>query len=182
MAAARAAAASRRLDDTFRTYLAERGAKPVPFAEMSGLVSGVTALRLAAAAISELWRDKAPSERSDVQEGLLRAAQGVAGWYDDLAGCLAAGVAAPEPLAASVLADRALLDAIRRHQCAVTGAVTPRAIRTLWTADHLDAVRRLQYGLVGSTATAQIDLPTPYAGRNSTGASRTRVTRMLPSH
>jgi uncharacterized membrane protein YccC len=30
--AARAAAAARRLDDTFRSYLAERGAKPVPWA------------------------------------------------------------------------------------------------------------------------------------------------------
>ena len=180
--ATRAAAASRRLDDTFRTYLAERGAKPVPFAEMSGLVSGVTALRLAADAITELWRDQEPSDRSDVQEGLLRAAQDVTGWYDDLAGCLAAGVAAPEPLAASVLTDSALLDAIRRQQCLVTGAVTPRAIRTLWTADHLDAVRRLQHGLVGKAATAQIDLPAPYAGRTSPGTSRTPVTRALPSN
>jgi uncharacterized membrane protein YccC len=178
----RAAAASRRLDDTFRTYLAERGAKPVPFAEMSGLVSGVTALRLAADAITELWRDQTPSERSDVQEGLLRAAQDVTGWYGDLADCLAAGKAAPPPLEAGVLTDSELLDAIRRSQCDVTGAVTGRAIRTLWTADHLDAVRRLQHGLVGSTATAQTDLPTPYVGRSSTGATRARVPRVLPSH
>ena len=43
--AARAAAASRRLDDAFRTYLAERGTKPVPLADMAGLVTGVAGLR-----------------------------------------------------------------------------------------------------------------------------------------
>jgi hypothetical protein len=178
----RAAAASRRLDDTFRTYLAERGAKPTPFAEMTGLVSGVTALRLAADAITALWREQEPSARSDVQEGLLRAAQDVTGWYGELARHLTAGEPAPPPLDAGVLTDRALLDAIRQRQCTVTGAVTPRAIRTLWTADHLDAVRRVQHGLVGSTATAWIDLPAPYTGRGATGASRARVTRILPSH
>ena len=43
--AARAAAASRRLDDAFRTYLAERGAKPFPLADVAGLVTGVAGLR-----------------------------------------------------------------------------------------------------------------------------------------
>ena len=38
--ATRAAAASRRLDDAFRSYLAERGAKPVPLAEVTGLLTG----------------------------------------------------------------------------------------------------------------------------------------------
>jgi uncharacterized membrane protein YccC len=46
--AARAVAASRRLDDAFRSYLAERGAKPVPLAEVTSLVTGVAALRLTA--------------------------------------------------------------------------------------------------------------------------------------
>ena len=55
-AAVRAAAASRRLDDTFRNYLAERGAKPVPLAEMTSLVTGVAALRLAADAVLDLWQ------------------------------------------------------------------------------------------------------------------------------
>ncbi|MDE3134299.1 MAG: FUSC family protein, partial [Acidobacteriota bacterium] len=45
---AQAAAAARRLDDTFRGYLAERGAKTLPLAEVSALVTGVAGLRLAA--------------------------------------------------------------------------------------------------------------------------------------
>ena len=51
----RTAAAARRLDDAFRTYLAERGAKPVPLSEMTALVTGVVGVRLAADAVVELW-------------------------------------------------------------------------------------------------------------------------------
>ena len=54
--AARAAAASRRLDDAFRTYLAERGAKRLPLADVAGLVTGVAGLRLEADAVLDLWR------------------------------------------------------------------------------------------------------------------------------
>ena len=54
--AARAAAASRRLDDAFRTYLAERGAKRFPLADVAGLVTGVAGLRLEADAVLDLWR------------------------------------------------------------------------------------------------------------------------------
>ena len=50
-AAVQAAAAARRLDDTFRGYLAERGGKPVPLAEVTALVTGVAGLRLAADAV-----------------------------------------------------------------------------------------------------------------------------------
>ena len=46
-ASVRAAAASRRLDDAFRTYLAERGPKPIPLADVTNLVTGVGGLRLA---------------------------------------------------------------------------------------------------------------------------------------
>src|SRR6202035_6040488 len=54
--AARAAASSRRLDDAFRTFLAERGAKRFPLADVAGLVTGVAGLRLEADAVLDLWR------------------------------------------------------------------------------------------------------------------------------
>jgi hypothetical protein len=54
--AARAAAASRRLHDAFRTYLAERGAKRLPLADVAGLVTGVAGLRLEADAVLDLWQ------------------------------------------------------------------------------------------------------------------------------
>src|SRR6202034_4043700 len=67
--AARAAAASRRLDDAFRTYLAERGAKPVPLADVAGLVTGVVGLRLEADAILDLWRGDDGQCGGDVAAG-----------------------------------------------------------------------------------------------------------------
>ncbi len=54
--AQRAAAAARRLDDTFRSFLAERGAKPVPLAEVTTLLGGAGGLRIAADAVLDLWR------------------------------------------------------------------------------------------------------------------------------
>ena len=66
--AVRAAAASRRLDDTFRGYLSERGSKPLPLAEVTGLLSGVVGLRLAADAVLELW------SRDDLEPGGDRGA------------------------------------------------------------------------------------------------------------
>src|SRR6202035_1156751 len=63
--AARAAGAARRLDDTFRGYLAERGAKPVPLAEVTRLVTGVAGLRLAGDAVLDLWQHEDGSDTGD---------------------------------------------------------------------------------------------------------------------
>src|ERR1700722_4589319 len=54
--AARSAAASRRLDDAFRTFLAERGAKRFSLADVAGLVTGVVELRREADAVNDLWQ------------------------------------------------------------------------------------------------------------------------------
>ena len=72
----RAAAAARRLDDTFRGYLTERGAKPIPLAEVTGLVTGVAGVRLAADAVLELWDGDGDAEgdRSAARRELQSAA------------------------------------------------------------------------------------------------------------
>ena len=48
--------AGRRLDDTFRSYLAERGSKPVPLSDVTRLVTGVAGIRLAGDAVLALWQ------------------------------------------------------------------------------------------------------------------------------
>ncbi|MGH1526821.1 hypothetical protein ACRAWC_23800 [Leifsonia sp. L25] len=55
--------ASRRLDDALRTYLAERGAKRRPLAEVSASVTGVAGVRLASDAIVELWGGQPAADR-----------------------------------------------------------------------------------------------------------------------
>jgi len=150
--AIRAAAASRRLDDTFRAYLAERGAKPVPLPEVSGLVTGVAGLRLAADAVLDLWRrenGQAAGDRAGARGELLTTTELVRGWYDDLATSLVGPSQVRDPLPHDKLADGRLVDALRQDLRGDDGRASGTAVRMIWTGDHLDAARRLQATLVG---------------------------------
>jgi hypothetical protein len=150
--AVRAVAASRRLDDTFRSFLAERGAKPIPLAEVTGLVTGVAALRLTADAVLELWRrgeHQAEGDRTAASIELLRASSLVERWYDELAMSLADGDDVPAPLTRAVDADGRFVHAVRHDLLGEDGNATPTAVRMIWTGDHLDAALRLQAALVG---------------------------------
>jgi hypothetical protein len=148
--AMRAAASSRRLDDAFRSYLAERGAKPVPLAEVTSLVTGVAGLRLAADAVLDLWRDADDHDgdraaaRRELEEGSAR----MAGWYADFASTLVHHGSVPEPLAGDAGADGRLVEAVVRDLRAPSGNATATAVKVIWTGDHLDAARRMQAMLV----------------------------------
>jgi uncharacterized membrane protein YccC len=158
--AARAAAAARRLDDTFRSYLAERGAKPVPLAEMTSLVAGVGGLRLAADAVLDLWQredGKAAGDRSAARRELLRSSEIVKRWYEDLAASLVDGRPSREPLAHDKVADGRLVDAVRRDLRSEDGRASATAVRMIWTGDHLDAARRLQRLIVQPALVAAED-------------------------
>ncbi len=160
--AARSAAAARRLDDAFRSYLAERGAKPVPLAEITALVTGVLGLRLAADGVLDLWRweEDGASEDGASEDGLGAGAQLVAtaamvvDWYQALAASLTSAVPVPAPLPRDDRADQRLVDAVR-HDLRGRGArAAVEAVRMIWTGDHLDAARRLQASLVGPARAA----------------------------
>ncbi len=129
--ALRAAGASRRLDDTFRGYLSERGAKPVPLADVTRLVTGVVGLRLAADAVSDLWSRGGPPDHGDgvARAELLADSGRMTVWFGAFAASLTGVGEVPGPDGDE---DRP------------PGA----SVRTMWTADHLDAVRRLQASLV----------------------------------
>jgi uncharacterized membrane protein YccC len=149
--AARAAAASRRLDDAFRTYLAERGAKRYPLADVAGLVTGVAGLRLEADAVADLWRGDDGQAGRDAPAGrheILATADRVAGWYDALAATMITGGELPPPLAHDKAADSRLAQAVRRDLHGDDGAASATAVRMIWTGDHLDVVRRLQAAII----------------------------------
>ncbi len=160
--ASRAAAAARRLDDAFRNYTAERGAKPLALAEMARLLTGVAGLRLAGDAILDLWRGgsgadagaPAGQERAAARRQLLATSELMRGWYDELAGDLLSGQAPPAPLDHDRLADGRLLDAVRHDLRGTDGRASATAVRMIWTGDHLDAVRRLQTAIVGPARAA----------------------------
>jgi len=149
--AARAAAASRRLDDAFRTYLAERGAKRLPLADVAGMVTGVVGLRLEADAVLDLWRgddDQADGDASAARQEILGTAERVTGWYDGLATTMITGGELPQPLAHDKAADGRLARAVRRDLLGDDGKASATAIRLIWTDDHLDVVRRLQAAII----------------------------------
>jgi uncharacterized membrane protein YccC len=154
--AIRAAAASRRLDDTFRGYLAERGPKPIPLAEVTGLVNGAAGLRLAGDAVLDLWqRDDAPGgDRAAARKELLASTNLMVAWYNGFAARLAGQREVPEPLPHDELADGRLVDAVSQDLRLRDGHVSSTAARMIWTGDHLDAARRLQDLLVGPARTA----------------------------
>ncbi len=165
--AVRAAAAARRLDDTFRSYLAERGAKPLPLAEVTGLVTGVAGLRLAADAVLDLWeRDdgNAAGDLTAARSEILKTTELVRAWYDDLAGSLINRRVLREPLAHDTAADGRLVAAVRHDLRGEDGKASATAVRMIWTADHLDAARRLQTVINGpARAAAEQDKIGPLA-------------------
>jgi uncharacterized membrane protein YccC len=154
--AIRAAAAARRLDDTFRSYLAERGAKPVPLAEVTSLVTGVVGLRLTGDAVLDLWQhdDEAGGDRTAARRELLATTEQMTGWYRNFAAALTGPHHVPEPLNHDELADQRLIDAVRHDLRGEDGQATATAVRMIWTGDHLDAARRLQDTLAGPAQTA----------------------------
>jgi uncharacterized membrane protein YccC len=150
--AVRAAAASRRLDDTFRAYLAERGAKPVSLPEVTSLVTGVAGLRLAADAVLDLWQredGQAPGDRAGARGELLTSSEAVRSWYEDFAASIASRGQVRDPLPHDLVADGRLVDAVRTDLRLADGRASATAVRMIWTGDHLDAARRLQATLVG---------------------------------
>jgi uncharacterized membrane protein YccC len=166
-AAGRAAAAARRLDDAFRTYLAERAAKPVPLAEATRLVNGVAGLRLVGDAVLDLWVEggEGPgSDRAAARAELVRLAATVAGWYEAFGAALARRGAVPEPLAPDAAGAARLVAAVARDLERPDGEACASAVRVVWTGDHLDAARRLQSTLVGPARAVAARLPARLGG------------------
>jgi uncharacterized membrane protein YccC len=156
--ATRAAAAARRLDDAFRGYLAERGAKALPLADAVGLVNGVAALRLAGDAVVDLWQRDGPigGDRTGARRELLAGIERLTDWYDAFAASLTGPGAVPDPLPADAAADRRLVDAVSNDLRSADGSATATAVRMIWTRDHLDAARRLQGTLIGPAQTVSL--------------------------
>ncbi|MFC1402089.1 MULTISPECIES: FUSC family protein [Streptacidiphilus] len=163
-----AAAAARRLDDAFRSYLAERGAKSMPLAGMTTLVTGVVGLRLAADAVVSLWRD-AESGRAEVEStgaGLevLGTADRVTDWYRGLAAGLDQHAPVPGPVPLDAAGAARMVESVRKDLSDDRGVPTPTAVRVIWTGDHVDVARRLQPSLAAATRPAQLSPPAAGAG------------------
>lgn len=171
--ALRAAAAARRLDDAFRTYLGERGSKRRPLAEVSASVNGVAGVRLASDAILGLWRgqEAARADREGAHRALDASLARLGDWYGRLAARLVEGAAPPPPEPADASARSRLAAAVANDLGDARGTVTATAVRIVWTGDYLDVVRRLEGLIVGPVDALGGDLAGS-AGPARRGASR----------
>jgi uncharacterized membrane protein YccC len=144
-AAEEAAGAARRLDDAFRNYLAESGAKPAPLSDVTTLVTGVTILRLSADAVIDLWQDIDEDGRSwrAARNQLDALSALVVSWYDDFAGRFESSAAFDSRSAQSV-ADREVGEAVKDELLKSEQPNPAPAVRILWTTGHLMAAQRLE--------------------------------------
>ncbi|MCU1481161.1 MAG: hypothetical protein JWQ19_1947 [Subtercola sp.] len=162
--AQRAAAASRRLDDTFRTYLAERGPKQAPLAQVTAAVAGVAAMRLASDAILDVWQGEntpTEAERSMARIALEMTTDEVKEWFRDFGEKLVAREPLPAPLGRDPAADGRLADAVRHDLSDTSGNATATAVRIIWTGDYLDVVRRIEPVIVAGDLSLPVPLPLP---------------------
>ncbi|HEY3872658.1 MAG TPA: FUSC family protein [Actinocrinis sp.] len=153
----RAAAAARRLDDAFRGFLAERGTKHLPLADVAAMINSVAVLRLTADAVLDLWShgdDSSSADRAAARAELLGVGGQITGWYEQTAQAVSGAGVVPEPTEHDLSTDGRLIAAVRRDLSGEDGQGTATAVKVIWTAEHLDAVRRLQRGVAGPAAAA----------------------------
>jgi hypothetical protein len=140
-----AAEASRRLDDTFRTYLVERGTRRVPLERVTASVTGVAGVRLASDAIVDVWagQEAVGGDLDDARKVLDALTERLNRWYGEVGDDLLAGTTLPQPLASDPASQRQLYEAVA-HDADEMAPGSATVVRLIWTADYLDVVRRLQ--------------------------------------
>jgi uncharacterized membrane protein YccC len=149
----RALAARQRLDDAFRQFLAEPGAKRVPMGEVAALAGAATRLRLVADSLDELCTKDVggplPAALTEAGAELRAVADGVDLWYrtlgDVLAGRRATAPSADPP--DSQLPGH-LVGHLRTGLDGADAAAGRQALLLLWGAQHLDSLRRAEPDLV----------------------------------
>lgn len=147
-----AIAAARRLDDSFRTYLAERGAKPAPLDEIANLVIGSAVLRLTADAVLALWDSSVPpvpADRTQARAELVAKAGHVRSWYDELAHHLTTCAQVDEPFVVDAASRSGFLTALDADLTSGDGRAAT-AVRLVWTDLHVNAAINLQHTIAES--------------------------------
>jgi uncharacterized membrane protein YccC len=143
--------AARRLDDAFREYLSERGSKSVSLADVSDLIAGVTAVRMTADSIQELWSEKmsvGSSDQTVVHEAFSQAVDSITRWYGQISAVIVgepSSLSAPSDFTFSV---QQIVDAVRVDLTDDDGRGTEAAFKIVWTDDYLRQLHELQQRLL----------------------------------
>jgi uncharacterized membrane protein YccC len=159
-----AAAASRRLDDALRTYLAERNSKPFPLPEVTALLTGVANLRQTGDAVISLWEsdDARPNgDQSSARDELSYEVTILRRWYERLGAALVGEATVPVAALKSETSDRHVIEAVRDDLRSADGPAAATAVRLIWTRDYLEATRRDQRTLVEPAQVVAANPATP---------------------
>ena len=154
----RALAARQRLDNAFRGFLAEPGAKRIGMDDVAALAAAATRLRLVADSLEELATQDVhvplPDDLLAAGAELRAVADGVDLWYRTL-GDLLAGRRTTVPSADppdSQLPDD-VVGHLRTGLDEADAAAAKHALLLLWSAQHLDSLRRVEPDLVEAAGT-----------------------------
>ncbi|HKD97268.1 MAG TPA: FUSC family protein [Micromonosporaceae bacterium] len=149
---AEAAASTTRVDDAFRQYLAERGAKNVPLESLTALANGATRLRLTGLAVTRLaMAGPAVADLDGPVSVLRKRTDDVADWYRTLGDSLSrTGVDLPE--VTPVPAGDSFLDAVvpAVDRCGDPDRAE-QAERLLWSGQYIGDINRLRAELLTPT-------------------------------
>jgi uncharacterized membrane protein YccC len=138
--AARAAdAASHRLDDAFRQYLAERSATTVNVEDVGALVGGASRVRRAAQSLVELGRIADGATRLErCGQNLDRELDALQSWYVALGYALVNGRPVPPPHIRDAEGATRLFACVRDVARGRDKATVHAALVLLWASQHLD--------------------------------------------
>jgi len=153
--------ASQRLDDAFRLYLAERGAKHVPLPTVTRLLTGCARINVSASTFDNLPTvappdgRPPPAARVSVREAMVDEFASVQQWYEEFA--MALGTRrAPAPALAPPQSDDGLVPGLldvfgqvrREHRADGVHAL----LRLLWVEERLEELRDCQAELSASAS------------------------------
>ena len=157
-----ALASARRLDDAYRQYLGERGAKPVPLPVVTRLLTGTARIRLTALTLEGLPDLAVPGAPPPLPEVVVARATvatecgAVESWFDGFAASLGAPghVVATIPPVDARLAPEVVgaWDAVRRDGRR-DGVIA--VLRLLWVEERMADLRGLQADLATTTERAE---------------------------
>ena len=140
-----------RLDDAFRQYLAERGAKNVPLESITTLANGAARLRLAGTAVNRLHltlpahTDQQLATPADL---LVGQTERVASWYGSLGEVLAGRSDFAAGGRAVDAGDDSFLDVILPAVNGGDSARAEQAERLLWSGQYVGDLNRMRAELV----------------------------------
>lgn len=156
--------AARRLDDSFRQLLTERGAKLLSFDELACMVSAAAVVRRTADEIRGLWQraDEPAPVTEEARSELLARGQSMVERYEQIAAALVGKGEVPDAASEPERNSDDTVDALWSEASGGSAALT-ETVRLLWTLDYLDSLYYLDRNLLPAATKAAEAAASPAA-------------------